>query len=361
MDRRVATTWEEKERQRIEATRVKHEELRLRFLNPRIRLRGRDLEALDRQVAEKQAARERDIQEEREYAASVHATERAIVEMESKENDEMRNQKGELLEEWKREAARRAEEKIAELEEYHRKEKYIGPSSAQQFDGEDTLMEKRRALQAAQLRSWVKEQTAMREQRLLDEKKQSLDFDSHVENYSRECDKLDAEQKARKAREDRDIQRYNQLEAMRRAQEKEKQHQLENEQSKLEEPLLLTQRNSLSQSALPGRYRPDHFAGLKREQLEKIRQEQLEQMREQELIRAKEAADELAYARKQQDIITAADQAAYDEQEARRKKNLETQAYQLEQAQRRKREGEQVPKQGEISKEFFDWFGKSHR
>jgi RIB43A len=152
----------ERERSRVEGLRARNEERTGRYLNARLRLIGVDKQGLDAQVAEREAAKQR----ERDAAAAEFAREQhiqALMEQRDAEERELRRIEIERV---------RAERDAQRLEKHQRtaaeRESFLaplvpaacGPSALQTFSGEDAARKAREAAQKDQMRAWTAQQAA---------------------------------------------------------------------------------------------------------------------------------------------------------------------------------------------------------
>ncbi|GBG31469.1 RIB43A-like with coiled-coils protein 1 [Hondaea fermentalgiana] len=369
MDRRLASEWEARADERVEATRQRHEELRSRLLNPKVRLTGRDESALQRQIREKEAQKQREKDDDRAYAAYLQNVHDTLKEEELRREEAERQHKLDTLTLWQQEAARKQEQHAQELQEYHRIEKHIGPSSAQKFDGEDVGVEERRRLQQRQMRRWAQEQAEARERAREEERLQEEQYAENMRVVEQHVDEVEKAARAIEAQRMQEVQEYNLLLAKSRTEREAYERKMaqareERELKRLEE--IRQHHENAYQSALaPHRVRPDHFCGLEQERLEEIRATQQEQIRERQARLAREQEEERAYARQQAALAQLANHVSFADQERRREEERATLQTQLRQAEeKRARDAayrhEQKTERG-VNDDFFAAFGRSHR
>lgn len=369
MDRRLGAEWDSRADERIEATRRRHDELRERLLNPKVRINGRDETALARQIREKEEQRQRERDDEAAYAAYLQNVHDALKEEELHREELDRQDKRETLALWQKEAARKSEKKAAELREYHRIETHIGPSSAQRLDGDDLGRRDRRDLQHRQMRIWAQEQSEDRERRRQEEKALDDADNEMMRRYCAQAEEMAQAARAAQQKRLREMKEYNLLQAKSRSERESFDRTLSQEREKRElEQLEQTRHNQeegyRSQLA-PHRFRPDHFNGLRGPHLDAIRAEQEAQLQDRQLRREQDAQDERAYAREQRALQQMANHVSCAEQERRKEVARETMKYQLQQLEeRRAREAAERREYKTVSgftDDFFSNFGKSHR
>jgi len=363
MDRRLASTWEEREAARVAAARERHAALRDRFLRPRVRNHGRDEAALALQVAERRAAREREREEDVQYAQSVAAVQERMAAAERERAAQERDEAARRRENWELAAALKAAKREAEREEDRRLVAYGGPASMKEFDGEDLAARERRALQAAQMRLWAAQQAEERRIRDEAERKAELDYADHAARFSGECERLEQQRRDEHQRALRDLQAFNQQAAMSKRAMAEHERQLERRAEADERPLSDLNTHVSKNVLSPSRHRPDHFTGFSRDDLRGIRAQQEDQMRDKEARMARERAEEAAFARQQAATLEAAKAAALQEQRDRALANrayLDDQRRQADDKRRRELQARQAEGPA-IAADFFTGFGRSHR
>lgn len=361
MDRRVASAWDEREAARVEATRARNEALRQRLLNPKVRVSGRDESALAAQIAEKRAAKEREREEGRQYAAFLGEVNERLgrAELDAQEQKQARNQ--ETLRGWQAEAARVQEERKAALAEYHRKEPKLGASSAQTFDGEDVTAPRRTALQQLQVRKWVADQAEvrrLREEALASEERAHAEAEREM---LRRCDDQAAHSLKERKRREREVQAYNQLQHKARQEREAFARAVAKERERQELATDVLDQGPTSSAQDPRRHRPDHFRGIGEDGLRAVKLEQERQIMEGKRRDLEAKEEEANYAAQQEAALQMANHVAYDQQEARKKEAEAFRDFQLAQA-AAKACGEAKRDEGPaFGDDFFNKFGTSHR
>ena len=207
-DNRTNTSLASREERRLEARRQRDEERRQRFLNAKTRTLGVDVAALDRQVAEKRARKEAERAAEMSYAEEQRQI-RRVLEMN-------------LLEERKQQQQDRME--VAQVVQVQRDptltrewdlnnpnalkneqpprvgdfDPRCGPSSLQQFSGEDLNKGDRIKMQQMQLNDWTQQAVSVKAEKKRAEAEAEKAYAAQIAavvNLTEQIEQKDNEQK----------------------------------------------------------------------------------------------------------------------------------------------------------------------
>ncbi|CEM19482.1 unnamed protein product [Vitrella brassicaformis CCMP3155] len=155
---------DEKEAIDVNRRREYEAERKKRIFDPKIRTIGIDKEALDRQVAEKQARKEKERDEERLYAQQTLYYD-AVLKRQEIEKRRLKRQVEEEGKTFSLTQLRREQRREYDLDDKDRVKKYheppeekYGASSVQVLAGEDRAAAERKKLQQKQVRDWVAQQ-----------------------------------------------------------------------------------------------------------------------------------------------------------------------------------------------------------
>ncbi|CAM9294495.1 unnamed protein product [Chrysoparadoxa australica] len=284
----------EKDQARIDALRARNEKRLHRFLNARVRTIGVDKDALDQQVAEREAERER--QRELELV-EVERLEQMRIMLEQREMDEVSMRKEDMANiqaEWRQmiidqEARGRARREEASAGVCFEE---CGLSSLQKFAGEDEAQKDRVLAQHAQMSQWSKQQVA--EKRMMtqaeeEEKRNYFDYMQQVAALRAEIEAEDEMRRKKVSLLDEEVKDENRWMAdeKKRAWEEQQRREQDREMEEVQHELESLREDPLAAYNETGRVLRDAFKGFTPEQRMKILREN-EILRE-EHVRQKEA------------------------------------------------------------------------
>jgi len=346
MDKRVAISYEEQEERKIQATRKRHAELKERLLNPNQRITGRDEQALNTQIMEKQNRLRQEKEEDREYAMYLRETTFKMKEMEINNKEANRQRHIERQQEWQ----------IAAEEKRKRDAEDI-PSNHIEFDGEDSNSDYRKALQQAQMRKWVEKQGEDRRRKVEDETRQEMEHATCVKALVNMQNKMMHENEVEKMQLKKRIQAENQQQA----QLKLERRAVDEKYSRGEPCALLSDTNESETSMLGShRYRPDHYRGLNNEGQRRFKDEQLKQIEDRQERLREQALEDRRWAEQQESLVHIANHISYNEQDRRARNEMECKKEQLRQMDEKKTR-EKKSSSNAFEDSFFENFGRSHR
>eukprot|EP00944_MAST-04C_sp_MAST-4C-sp1_P014065 g14065.t1 len=365
---------------RILLRRQRDEERRIRLLNAKQRVMGRDTAALEKQIEEKKAARAAEKSAEALYN-STNAAIRNVLEEENlrvKEEEVLRSM--ELQNAWDIQLATKEYTLTHRLNDPNelknegpaRQGDYdprCGPSSMQMFSGEDLRKGDRIKMQQMQMRDWTEQQKAERaskKQADADEAKSYFNYMKQVEGLRNEMEKKEAEEKMQQeillAQENANLRDQR---AQRDLEYKQMQRNLDQETANytLNNPMLLERRDQ-AKSRFPGRVRRDHWKGMTVNQLKDIQMENERIIAENKARRAEEKRIGQLEGKLSDGIVDVLQQQYDNEQQAAAERRIRLQQDLLVQAREKKMRDKILNEQlntNKIGDGFFNRFGQNCR
>lgn len=365
---------------RILLRKQRDEERRIRLLNARERVMGVDVNALQQQINEKNAAKAAENAANALYASTNVAIKNVLEEENLRVQEEQILRKMELQSAWDIQMANKEytlthrlnnpnelkNEGPARSGDYDPR---CGPSSMQIFAGEDLRKGDRIKMQQMQMQDWTEQQRHERAQKKQEEKDEDMSYHNYmskVDALRQEMEKKEAEDKMQQevliAQENASLQ---QQRSERDADYRNMQKQLDLETSNYmnNNPMLLERRDQ-AKSRFPGRVRRDHWKGMTVNQLREIQMEN-EKIIEANKQRRAEEKRMAQYEGKLSDSIVDVLQQQYDnEQQAAAERRLRYSQDLLVQAREKKMRDKLSNEQlntNKIGDGFFNRFGASCR
>lgn len=365
---------------RILLRKQRDEERRIRLLNARERVMGVDVNALQQQINEKNAAKAAENAANALYASTNVAIKNVLEEENLRVQEEQILRKMELQSAWDIQMANKEytlthrlnnpnelkNEGPARSGDYDPR---CGPSSMQIFAGEDLRKGDRIKMQQMQMQDWTEQQKHERAQKKQEEKDDDMSYHNYmskVDALRQEMEKKEAEDKMQQevliAQENASLQ---QQRSERDADYRSMQKQLDLETSNYmnNNPMLLERRDQ-AKSRFPGRVRRDHWKGMTVNQLREIQMEN-EKIIEANKQRRAEEKRMAQYEGKLSDSIVDVLQQQYDnEQQAAAERRLRYSQDLLVQAREKKMRDKLSNEQlntNKIGDGFFNRFGASCR
>lgn len=365
---------------RILLRKQRDEERRIRLLNARERVMGVDVNALQQQINEKNAAKAAENAANALYASTNVAIKNVLEEENLRVQEEQILRKMELQSAWDIQMANKEytlthrlnnpnelkNEGPARSGDYDPR---CGPSSMQIFAGEDLRKGDRIKMQQMQMQDWTEQQKHERAQKKQEEKDEDMSYHNYmskVDALRQEMEKKEAEDKMQQevliAQENASLQ---QQRSERDADYRSMQKQLDLETSNYmnNNPMLLERRDQ-AKSRFPGRVRRDHWKGMTVNQLREIQMEN-EKIIEANKQRRAEEKRMAQYEGKLSDSIVDVLQQQYDnEQQAAAERRLRYSQDLLVQAREKKMRDKLSNEQlntNKIGDGFFNRFGASCR
>jgi len=361
----------------VQRRRQAEEERKARLLDPKARMIGIDVDALNRQVEEKRAREQETQKLEQEEAMQAKliaergmALERQVeLQQRQKTCDDVAYNHAYQRKQFRREYdlsnpdAVKNDLPIRMGDEDPR----LGAASVQVMHGEDTGYARRTELQRAQQRAWCLAQMDENAQKRYEEDQADRVFAARQQEFLSRAVELDSIQ-SRQARESRMVaDEFNHAMVV---QKKEEQRQalLQDAAEELEElrcnldSALLSEVHAPS-SLGPHRRRKDAFKGMSGDEIVAVYMEQERQRRENAAARSTQGDEDKAWADYDQACIRAGMAMEREEERKRREQNIkiaEAQRQDAKLADTRKHHMEEVFK-NEITPEFFGQFGTSAR
>lgn len=351
---------ERKEAKNLEARRQR-EATRVQRLvhNPFGRQIGLDLEALDRQIKEKEEVRKLAQNQAEEEAEQQQKLAIMLEQRDLEAKLDQANTKAEIQSSWAQQIAAKQEQRLRAKKRNDQQNIRSGTS----FLGEDPLRGERKRMQAIQMQRWCMQQQAAKQQ--VNEKKRKEN-----ERYANSCTALHAiatrsEQQAQeeKKRMALQVQQENQsIARMRREQSsRERKRALQGAGASVTENNFMM--GSGTSKGIPTR---QHFKGISEEQRRQIEKDNIMIMQQAQLLKEKKAQEkreEMQMLRAQNIYAQKAQIEADEESKAIRQQNLATlQQQQIEFEQRRKAEQRRNRQSGIKQEEgFYSGFGNSAR
>eukprot|EP01086_Lenisia_limosa_P003647 TRINITY_DN1826_c0_g1_i3.p1 TRINITY_DN1826_c0_g1~~TRINITY_DN1826_c0_g1_i3.p1 ORF type:complete len:268 (+),score=72.80 TRINITY_DN1826_c0_g1_i3:36-839(+) len=215
---RDLTQKEQKEQLVLEKRQKENEERRQRFLNPRQRTMGLDIDTLEKQIAEKKDAEEQRKREERAYDESIVQMEQNLIQMEAQVQAERKSELNQLNDyRMNNQGMQTRREFDISLPGQNADRERCGVSSLQTFEGEDSSYGDRKIAQKDQMQMWSKEQMMYKQAAQRSEQEEEMKYqqsqlalgqqltDLHNDNENKrrqasndvlQCNKRMAEEKA---------------------------------------------------------------------------------------------------------------------------------------------------------------------
>ena len=378
-DNRTNTSLASREERRLEARRQRDEERRQRFLNAKTRTLGVDVAALDRQVAEKRARKEAERAAEMSYAEEQRQI-RRVLEMN-------------LLEERKQQQQDRME--VAQVVQVQRDptltrewdlnnpnalkneqpprvgdfDPRCGPSSLQQFSGEDLNKGDRIKMQQMQLKDWTQQAISVKVGKKRAEAELEQEYAAQIAavvNLTEQIEQKDNEQKDMENKEYAirnqqlaELRRHNK-EVFRQTEENKRIAELKYKKA---DPFLNEHRTTGISMFGRGRVRPDHWKGMTTSQLQEIFEIQKQQAAAKLEEKQRQKQKDYEYAQYEKAVYNLTQQANLQEQEAAREDQYVVRQEQAKQiAEKHARDAFiRQERAGKITDDFFKAFGASHR
>ena len=378
-DNRTNTSLASREERRLEARRQRDEERRQRFLNAKTRTLGVDVAALDRQVAEKRARKEAERAAEMSYAEEQRQI-RRVLEMN-------------LLEERKQQQQDRME--VAQVVQVQRDptlarewdlnnpdalkneqpprvgdfDPRCGPSSLQQFSGEDLNKGDRIKMQQMQLKDWTQQAISVKVGKKRAEAELEQEYAAQIAavvNLTEQIEQKDNEQKDMENKEYAirnqqlaELRRHNK-EVFRQTEENKRIAELKYKKA---DPFLNEHRTTGISMFGRGRVRPDHWKGMTTSQLQEIFEIQKAQAAAKLEEKKRQQQQDYEYAQYEKAVYNLTQQANLQEQEAAREDQYVVRQEQAKQiAEKHARDAFiRQERAGKITDDFFKAFGASHR
>mmetsp|Transcript_22303 Transcript_22303/g.46892 ORF Transcript_22303/g.46892 Transcript_22303/m.46892 type:complete len:354 (-) Transcript_22303:166-1227(-) len=352
---------------RLEALRQREEDRAKRFMNPRRRSIGVDKDELDMQVEEKRLREIAAGQEKLRDAEHVKALVQGMNEHEERMKEErmrslqdLRKTLDEQVKQPKNNAL--AKDDPLDLEA-------CGPASLQRFSGEDNLHNDRKKIQQDQVKYWCAEYALEKKKALEDERRRKQEYAQFVLEQDRIRAQMENGAKRRKEEEARMCQIEN-LELARQNKLRQEQElfalkNAEDDQSNyLKNCPLLTEEKSLAKHAIAEhRFRPDHFKGFQKEEVEEIYRENDAVIQEKHEIAIREKMTDDEWARNHAELARKMEEAELRNRERAliEKRIQQDVLYQQKEEIQKQREKTKRSGLDEIGTNFFARFGRSCR
>ena len=374
-DNRTNTSLASREERRLEARRQRDEERRQRFLNAKTRTLGVDVAALDRQVAEKRARKEAERAAEMSYAEEQRQI-RRVLEMN-------------LLEERKQQQQDRME--VAQVVQVQRDptltrewdlnnpnalkneqpprvgdfDPRCGPSSLQQFSGEDLNKGDRIKMQQMQLKDWTQQAISVKDGKKRAEYEAEQAYAAQIAGttWLHKLSKKTMNKKIWKTKSTvrnlqlAELRRHNR-EVFRQTEENKRIAELKCKKADPSHEHRTTGINMFGR----GRVRPDHWKGMTTSQLQEIEIQKAQAAAKLEEKKRQQQQD-YEYAQYEKAVYNLTQQANLQEQEAAREDQYVVRQEQAKQiAEKHARDAFiRQERAGKITDDFFKAFGASHR
>eukprot|EP00943_MAST-04B_sp_MAST-4B-sp1_P008653 g8653.t1 len=378
-DSRTNSSVASREELRLQALRARNEERRQRFLNAKTRTLGVDTAALDRQVAEKRARKEAERAAEMSYAEEQRQI-RRVLEMnlleERKQQQQDRLEVAQVVQvqrdptltrEWDLNNPNALKkEKPPRVGDYDPR---CGPSSLQQFSGEDLNKGDRIRMQQMQLVDWTNQAIDMKKQKQVAEAREEQMYAAQIKavvNMTEEIEQKDNEQKEIENREYAsanqqlaELRRHNE-EVFRQTEERKRVAELNYKQA---DPFLNEHRTTGISVLGSGRVRPDHWKGMTTSQLKEIFEIQKAQAAAKLAEKERMKQEEYEYAQYEKAVYNLTQQANLQEQDAAKEDQYAVRAEQAKQIVEKHARDAFIREErsGKITEDFFKAFGASHR
>lgn len=378
-DSRTNTSVASREELRLQARRERDEQRRQRFLNAKTRTLGVDTAALDRQVAEKRARKEAERAADMSYAEEQRQI-RRVLEMNLLE--ERRQQQQDRLEvaqvvqvqrdptltrEWDLNNPNALKnEKAPRVGDFDPR---CGPSSLQQFSGEDLNKGDRIRMQQMQLVDWTNQAMSIKQQKKQAEAQEEMMYAAQIKavvNMTEEIEQKDNEQKQIENKEYAlanqqlaELKRHNE-DVFKQTEERKRIAEL---QYKSADPFLNEHRTTGISVLGNGRVRPDHWKGMTTRQLKEIFEIQKAQAAAKLEEKKRREQEELEYAQYEKAVYNLTQQANLQEQESAKEDQYAVRADQARQIVEKHARDAFIKEErsGKITDDFFKAFGSSHR
>ncbi|CAG9762832.1 unnamed protein product [Ceutorhynchus assimilis] len=274
----------------IERRRIQEEERKKRILNPRARLIGVDKNALESQIEEKKRLEEEKRRTDQIFEEHLRKADELAVALEHKQKEEQKKFQ-QKINTFRKNYQKPEDRREFDLNDPDGKKKELpcrmndddprlGPSSAQKFEGEDLVSERRLKVQKEQTKSWL-EQQFMEKQQAEEERQMAEDaYKAAVIARDIRCIELEKiEKECRRKLEEANTQ-YNLALAEEKCKSNlSKTHQTTNDNTaEIYNTLtsdLLTENPDVSQSNMgPGKILAYLYKGMSDEERSQIRNEQ---------------------------------------------------------------------------------------
>jgi len=378
-DSRTNSSVASREELRLQALRARNEERRQRFLNARTRTLGVDTAALDRQVAEKRAKKEAERAADMSYAEEQRQI-RRVLEMNLLE--EKRQQQKDRLEvaqvvqvqrdptltrEWDLNNPNALKKELPpRVGDYDAR---CGPSSLQQFSGEDLNKGDRIRMQQMQLVDWtnqaidIKQQKRMaevrEEQMYAEQIKAVVNMTEDIEHKENEQKEIENREYASSNQQLAELRRHNE-EVFRQTEERKRVAEVKYKQA---DPFLNEHRTTGISVLGSGRVRPDHWKGMTTRQLKEIFEIQKAQAAAKLAEKERLRQEEFEYAQYEKAVYNLTQQANLQEQDSAKEDQYAVRAEQARQIVEKHARDAFIKEErsGKITDDFFKSFGASHR
>ena len=378
-DTRTNTSLASREEQRLQARRQRDEQRRQRFLNAKTRTLGVDVAALDRQVAEKRAKKEAERAAEMSYAEEQRQI-RRVLEMnlleERKQQQQDRLEVAQVVQVQRDPTLAREwdlnnpdalkNEQPPRVGDYDPR---CGPSSVQQFSGEDLNKGDRIKMQQMQLKDWTQQALSVKEGKQRAEYEAEQAYAAQIKavvNLTEQIEQKDNEQKDMENKEYAvrnlqlaELRRHNK-EVFRQTEENKRIAELKYKRG---DPFLNEHRTTGISMFGRGRVRPDHWKGMTTSQLQEIFEIQKAQAAAKLEEKRRQQQEDYEYAQYEKAVYNLTQQANLQEQEAAREDQYVVRQEQAKQiAEKHARDAFiRQERAGKITDDFFKAFGASHR
>mmetsp|Transcript_11926 Transcript_11926/g.22078 ORF Transcript_11926/g.22078 Transcript_11926/m.22078 type:complete len:367 (-) Transcript_11926:113-1213(-) len=357
----------EQERARLEALQQREQNRAKRFMNSKNRSIGIDKGYLDKQIEEK---RQLELAQNEDKLAEAENLKHLVRCLDNSEAAAQEAKKRKSLDVKKSLDAQTRQPKNNALSMDGPLDLVnCGPSSLQCFSGEDNAYGTRKKAQQKQVKLWCGEYMLEKNRALDAERKEEQDYAHYVLEQDRIRSELEVAAK-RKKDEDARLRQFENMEYARQARErKEEELEADNNARRLEShylqtcPLLTEDTKLATNVNAEHRFRPDHFKGFQKDQVNQVYKENDAVVEEKRRICAHEADSEANWARYNAEVVTKMSDAEEAKQRMIAEENhvqREILTQQKEELDNRKAE---IKKEGiaEIGSEFFTRFGQSCR
>mmetsp|Transcript_69431 Transcript_69431/g.168013 ORF Transcript_69431/g.168013 Transcript_69431/m.168013 type:complete len:398 (-) Transcript_69431:54-1247(-) len=379
---RSAVTEEAKEEGRLAARRARAAERRERFLDARTRTIGVDVDALAAQIAEKEARKKKEKEDERRYAEEQAKIERALASYEASLGGSRKRETQATAMAWKQQqVAAKMQPDYGALRDKESLKKAmpmrvgdrdtrLGASSMQVFAGEDLKLAERRALQAVQMKEWCLQIYAERAEASALEKEAEKQYAAYLKQVESMRETADAEFHANRKREVAEAAAQNRRLAEERAAkakadaeeaDRMASHEIGNVLSAgvlVEDPADGVNRMQ------PHRKRPDHYRGMSYEEAAEYQRGLQEQIAAKAAAKEEEKKEAMREAAEEAKFLRT---AAQIEAQHKRRAAEESAAYKAQLATQRADHHERAAKSKAeandwyVTDNFFSAFGASDR
>ncbi|KAM9445828.1 RIB43A-like with coiled-coils protein 1 [Clarias gariepinus] len=325
---------DESSRSAVERRQAAEAERRKRIFNPRNRVIGLDVHALEQQVTERRKREEVERQQKLVYDTLCISTDQKLIEQDRKEDSRRRELAQDLVQYWAT-YQRSEDSRDADINYNHQggasvssvNQDSLGPASMQVFQGEGVGENERRKNQIEENERILRAQREEREKWKNEQKHKELLRDLEMIQQDQRALQLDALEEECKKAAHMALKSYNQAQAEER-QEQERQNKQTHEALNMAEILQMVTSDLLTEcpeaavkegmgSPEAPQVLPDRWKGMSSEQLEAIHRQRAEQCAERERQRQQEKQNNLEWGWQQ------LKQARQHEEEERRVRELE--------------------------------------